>query len=119
MSVACMTLDRRVAEKRRSVRFTATLPVLLHHAGRRYPATVANIGEGGVMVSCNLSCAVGEPIVIHCGATEALAKVAWSRDGLVGLTFARSLLKSEVAGHLNRSAALADRRSTRLRAVPS
>ena len=116
MSVACNTLERPVAEKRRSARYTATLPVLLHHNGTRYAATIANIGEGGVMVSSNLSCSIGEPVVIRCGATQVLTTVAWARDPMIGLTFAKHLSASEVSEHLERSRAVEDRRAARIRA---
>lgn len=102
-------------EQRQVPRFDITLPILLHHAGKKYPATIENICEGGLKVSSTLLCSAGEAVVVCCSSGEVPAKVAWQDGSSLGLTFAQPIRAADVASHLERSGAIAKRRACRRR----
>ena len=64
---------------------------MLHYAGTKIPATVEDIGLGGVALHCAAALEAGAPIQVELpGAETPLSgRVAHFQDGVAGITFAR------------------------------
>jgi len=98
-------------DQRRHPRFPVGLPATLTTATSQGSALIHDIAIGGAMIETRLPLAPGAKLVLRCGTIEVAAKVSWRKNGRLGLSFPLPLQEREVAEQMNRSQAIAARRT--------
>jgi hypothetical protein len=79
-----LSSDAPVDERRASIRVPGDLPVTLHVDGKTLPATIVDLGEGGIRVYVADGAVDGEALEVELGSPEpqharAHAKVQWRK----------------------------------------
>mgnify|MGYP000529998212 CR=1 FL=1 len=84
--------DRR--SRRADVRLPATIDA---GPGRVYPVIVHNVSAHGVMAELAVQLVPGRPVtVVMAGLEKTAGRVAWLRDGHVGIAFAEPLTLDQI-----------------------
>ena len=85
-------------DDRRSRRTDIHLPATVDAGpGRVYPVIVQNVSAHGVMVKTDVQLVPGRPVtVILAGLARTAGRVAWLRDGHVGIAFAEPLTLDQI-----------------------
>ncbi|UVO55025.1 PilZ domain-containing protein [Sphingomonas sp. SUN039] len=84
--------DRR--SRRADVRLPATIDA---GPGRFYPVIVHNVSAHGVMAELTAALVPGRPVTVTMvGLDKTAGRVAWQRDGHVGIAFAEPLTLDQI-----------------------
>ena len=89
-------------DDRRSRRADVRLPATINAGpGRVYPALVHNVSAHGVMAELPVQLVPGRPVTITMvGLDKIGGRVAWLRDGHIGIAFAEPLTVEQIAAVL-------------------
>ena len=104
-------IDAEATDKRRHPRFPVALPATVTTLNAQASALIHDIAVGGAMIETRLALPPGAKLSLRCGTIEIAAKVSWRKGGRLGLAFPLPLSERDVSEQLDRSHAIAARRS--------
>ena len=92
------TTNAVLLDDRRSRRTDIRLPAMIDAGpGRAYAVTVLNVSAHGVMAESGAQLVPGRPVTVAmAGIGKAAGRVAWLRDGHVGVAFVEPLTLDQI-----------------------
>jgi uncharacterized lipoprotein YbaY len=98
-------------DQRRYPRFPVALPATVTTISGQASALIHDFAVGGAMIETRMALAPGAKLSLRCGTVDIAAKVSWRKNGRIGLSFLLPLTDRDVAEQMDRSHAIAARRS--------